>query len=70
VYQDQAIGAIVIGSILIIASFFLKKFYAAGGTPAAVVSDRRTPTWMGRLIFWAVGGMMLLVGIVCLLPNR
>jgi hypothetical protein len=49
--QDQAIGAIVIGSILIIASFFLKKFYAAGGTLAAVVSDRRTPTWMGRLIF-------------------
>jgi hypothetical protein len=68
--QGQAIAAIVLGSILIAVSFFFNKFYAARGIPVAVVSDRRIPTWQGRLGFCIVGGMMILAGLVSLFPNR
>ena len=68
--QDQAICAIVVGSILIIASFFAKNFLAARGVPVPMASDRKIPTWEGRVIFWVVGGMMILGGIVSLIPIR
>ena len=68
--QDQAICAIVVGSILIIASFFAKNWFAARGVPVPVASDRKIPKWEGRLIFWVIGGMMILGGIISLIPIR
>jgi hypothetical protein len=68
--QGQAILGIVIGGILIIVSFFVKNFYEASGIPLPIVSDRKIPTWQGRLICWVVGGMMILIGIMSLFPNR
>ena len=68
--QGKAIIAIIAGSILVIASFVFKNFYEARGMPLPIVSDRRAPTWQGRLIFWAVGGMMILGGLMFLFPNR
>jgi hypothetical protein len=68
--QGKAIAAIIAGSVLIVASFFFKNFYAGRGTLSAAVSDRRIPTWQGRLVFWVVGGMMILGGLIFLFPNR
>lgn len=68
--QGKAITAIIAGSVLIIVSFFFKDFYEARGIPLPVVSDRKVPTWQGRLIFWVVGGMMILGGLIFLFPNR
>jgi hypothetical protein len=70
VSQGESITAIIAGSILIIASFFGKKFYGAGGTPVPIVSNRRIPAWQGRLIFWAVGGVMILGGLIYFFPNH
>jgi hypothetical protein len=60
--QGQAITAIVAGSTMITASFFIKKFFAMGGVGASS-SGRVISTWKGRLLFWAVGGFMILVGL-------
>jgi hypothetical protein len=68
--QGKAITAIIAGSILIVASFIGKNFYEARGMPMAAVSDRRIPTWQGRLIFRVVGGMMILGGLIFFFPNR
>jgi hypothetical protein len=68
--QGEAIIAIIVGSSLVIASFFIKNFYEAGGIPLPIVSDRRIPTWQGRLVCWVVGGMMIFVGIMSFFPNR
>jgi len=68
--QGKAITAIVAGSLLIGASFFFKNFYEAKGIPLPIASGRRVPTWQGRLIFWVVGGMMVLGGLISFFPNR
>lgn len=68
--RGEAIGAILVGSIVIVVSFFFKEFYEARGIPLPIVSDRRVPTWQGRLIFWVVGGMMILGGLISFFPNR
>jgi len=68
--QGKAITAIIAGTILIIASFFFKNFYEARGIPLPIVSDLRVPTWQGRLIFWVVGGMMILGGLIFFFPNH
>jgi hypothetical protein len=68
--QGHAISGIVIGTILIAASFLFKNFYEARGIPMPVASGRKVPTWQGRLIFWIVGGMMILMGLIFLFPNR
>jgi hypothetical protein len=61
--QGQAITAIVAGSTLITASFFAKRVYAAKGILGAPSSNRLISTWKGRLLFWVVGGFMILVGL-------
>lgn len=58
------------GSLLILVSFFATKFYAARGILSAGVSDKRLPTWMGRIIFWVVGGFMILAGLNAIFPPR
>jgi hypothetical protein len=68
--QGKAITAIVVGTILIIASFFIRNFYAARGIPLPIVSDRQVPRWQGRLIFWVVGGMLILGGVISFFPNQ
>ena len=66
--QGRAITAIIVGIAAIVLSFFIKMFYAAraGGSP----SDKRIPTWMGRLLFCTIGGMMILVGLMFFFPNH
>jgi hypothetical protein len=61
--QGQAITAIVAGSVLITASFFAKRFYAARGMLGAPSANRPISTWKGRLLFRVVGGLMILVGL-------
>ena len=61
--QRQAITAIVVGSAIITASFFAKTFYAAKGLRGAPSSNRTISTWKGRILFWVVGGLMVLVGL-------
>jgi hypothetical protein len=61
--QGQAIIAIVTGSTLITASFFGKTFYAASGLSGAPSSNRIISTWKGRILFWFVGGIMVLLGL-------
>jgi hypothetical protein len=56
---------IAVGIVLIIVGIFGKTFYAANGIR---VSDKQLPTWMGRLFFWVVGGMMILGGLNALFP--
>jgi hypothetical protein len=68
--QGQAITLIVIGSAMIVVSFFVKNFYAARGIPVATVSDQKIPIWMGRLLFCVVGSMMILGGLVFFFPNQ
>ena len=61
--QGQAITSIVAGSIAITTSFFAKKFYAAKGLLGAPSANRVISTWKGRLLFWVVGGFMILLGL-------
>jgi hypothetical protein len=61
--QGQAIAAIVAGSILITASFLIKRFYAAKGILSASLSNREISAWKGRLLFRVVGGLMVLLGL-------
>jgi hypothetical protein len=57
---------IAIGSALIVAGFFGKAFY--GSNRNFGVSDKPMPTWLGRIIFWVVGGMMIAGGLNALFP--
>lgn len=67
--QGSAILAIVIGSVAIVASFFVQNFYAAKGMYGEL-SDKQIPTRMGRLFFCVVGGMFILIGIMFFFPNQ
>jgi hypothetical protein len=66
--QGQAITAIIMGIAAIVLSFFIRTFYAARGD--GFLSDKRIPTWMGRLLFCTIGGMMILVGLMFFFPNH
>jgi hypothetical protein len=68
--QGKAITMIVVGAALIVASFLFKNFYATGGIPLPIASDRQVPRWQGRLIFWVVGGMFVLGGMIFFFPNQ
>jgi hypothetical protein len=68
--EEKAILLIVVGVALIGASFVIKNFYGANGIFAAMLSDKSIPTWQGRLIFWLVGGMMILGGLIFFIPIR
>ena len=59
---------IAIGTGVIVVLFFVKNFYWLQGRN--VVSDKRMPTWIGRLLSWVIGGMMILVGLNFLFPPR
>ena len=65
--QGSAIIAIVIGSVIIVGSFFIKNFYAANNIS---VSDKQIPTWMGRLLACMIGGMFILMGAMFFFPNQ
>jgi hypothetical protein len=69
---DKGDGEILVatGSLLILASFFATRFYAARGIQSAGVSNKRLPTWTGRVIFWVVGGFMILAGLNAIFPPR
>jgi hypothetical protein len=67
--QGSATLAIVIGSVAIVASFFVQNFYAAKGMYGEL-SDKQIPTRMGRIFFCVVGGMFILIGIMFFFPNQ
>ena len=65
--QGSAIIAIVIGSVIIVGSFFIKNFYAANNIS---VSDKQIPTWMSRLMACMIGGMFILMGAMFFFPSQ
>jgi hypothetical protein len=65
--KNQAEWAIGFGVVMIAASFLTKRFF---GTNGIFVSDKPIPTWLGQLIFWVVGGMMILAGVNDLTVNH
>jgi hypothetical protein len=68
--QGQAVTAILAGSAIITASFLAKKFYAAKGIRGAPSANRAISTLKGRLLFWVVGGFMILVGLSYFLTDH
>jgi hypothetical protein len=61
--QTQAIIGIVGGSVMIVLSLTAKQFYAARGVFGVTVSNRKIPTWQGRLLFLVVGIVMFAFGL-------
>ena len=61
--QNDAVVCILVGIGATLIGFFNKTFYAAKGLLGAPSSNKRIPTWQGRLIFLLVGGMFLFFGI-------
>jgi hypothetical protein len=70
VSQSEAIFAIVLGSSVIVVSFFIDNFYGARGMPVAIASDQKVPRWQGRLGLCVIGGLMILTGLVYFFPNH
>ena len=66
--KEECILLVIIGIAVVAVSFISKNFYASKGT--VTLSDQRVPTWQGRLVFWVVGGMMILGGLLFLFPNQ
>jgi hypothetical protein len=65
--HQEAIAAIVVGTIVGLVGLFGTKFYAGRGY---FLSDRSIDPWVGRLIFGVVGLFMILGGMIFLFPNR
>jgi hypothetical protein len=61
--QTKAFLAIGIGCMMLIFAFCNKDFYAGKGIGSAALSERRIPTWAGRLLFVFIGLTAILVGI-------
>ena len=59
----KAILAIVAGGVMILLALGIKQFYAAKGILGASLSNQKIPNWKGRLLFVAIGAIMLMVGI-------
>jgi len=68
--RGQAVAAIFAGSVLIAVSFIAKRFYAAKGILGSPPTNSAISPWKGRLLFWAIGLFMILVGISFFLSNR
>jgi hypothetical protein len=61
--QNQAVICILVGTGATLVGAFNKTFYAAKGLYGAPSSNKRIPTWQGRLTFLLVGGAFLFFGI-------
>jgi len=62
--EGKAVLSIAVGCGAIAFSIFIKKFYAGrilGGPTGA--QGRPIPRWRGRLIFFVVGAVFILVGL-------
>jgi hypothetical protein len=53
---------IFVGVCAIIAGSIGNNFYYSKGLFAA--SDKRAPSWFGRMVFIGVGTLMILVGVI------
>jgi hypothetical protein len=60
---NGAVVCILVGAVMTAVGILNKTFYAAKGLLGAPSSDKKLPTWAGRLIFLIVGGGFLVVGI-------
>jgi hypothetical protein len=63
VSQFDSIIAIIVGLVMIVASFTTKQFYAATGILAGAPSNKKMPKWLGRLLILTIGSALLLFGI-------
>jgi hypothetical protein len=61
--ESQATICILAGAVMTGVGIFNKTFYAAKGIRGTGFSDKKLPTWAGKLIFLIVGGVFLVVGI-------
>jgi hypothetical protein len=68
--EAKAILAIVAGCVMIVLAVGIKQFYAARGILGVSLSDKQIATWKGRLLFLAIGIVMLLVGIKFILLDQ
>jgi hypothetical protein len=62
--EATAVLSIVVGFASITGSFLIKQFYA--GSSVGGVSSRKTrpvPRWQGRLTFFIVGTVFILLGL-------
>jgi hypothetical protein len=67
--EGGAVACIVAGTSLSAFGALNKTFYAAKGGFGGALSDKKIPTWMGRLLFLVVGGAFLLLGIAALIND-
>jgi hypothetical protein len=67
--QTGAITAIVIGSIIVVGSFFVQNFYTATGS-FGELSDKQIPAWTARLMACIIGGMFIFIGVMFFFPNK
>ena len=61
--ETKAVLALVAGAVAIVLGLTIKQFYASRGSLGVTVSDRPISTWKGRLLFLAVGTLLVHIGL-------
>ena len=61
--ETRAILLITAGTVAIILGLTVKQFFAAKGVFGVTSSNRQIATWKGRVLFFIVGALLLLIGI-------
>ena len=61
--DTKAILLIAAGVVAIILGLTVKQFFAAKGVFGVTSSNRQIATWKGRVLFFIVGALLLLIGI-------
>jgi len=61
--ETKAILLITAGTVAIILGLTVKQFFAAKGVFGVTSSNRQIATWKGRVLFFIVGALLLLIGI-------
>jgi hypothetical protein len=68
--ETQGVMGIVAGAVMIILAVVAKQFYAARGVFGVTVSNRKIPTWQGRLLFLVIGIVILVFGLSVFFSER
>jgi hypothetical protein len=61
--ETKAILLITAGAVAIVLGLTVKQFFAAKGVFGVTSSNRQIATWKGRVLFFIVGALLLLIGI-------
>ena len=59
----KAVICSLIGFTFVVLGTTIKKFYWAKGINSVSLSDRPTPTWLGRIGFICLGSLFLFLGL-------